>query len=211
MTTPIPPRFSFPVSLDVAGRRCVIAGGGPLAKEKADALRHAGANVLEVPAGGFSVDLLDDAFLLVVSGEDDVDAAATFREAELRGVLTNTLDDIPHCHFAFPSIVQRGSLKLAISTGGKAPALARQVRLELEGFLPDALGPLVEAYVDAREAALPRRVPFDVWARAWQAALADLDGLLALCEEGRQDDARERILATVLPAVTPADDDRKAS
>jgi siroheme synthase-like protein len=204
MTTSPAPRFSFPVSLDVTGRRCVVAGGGPLAEEKADALRKAGAEVLEVPAGGFTTDLLDGAFLLIVSGEDDLDAAATFAEAERRGVLTNTLDDIPHCHFAFPSLVRRGDLQVAISTAGKAPALARRMRLDLEERLPRSLGALVDAYADARQAALPREVPFDVWAAAWQRALEDVDGLLELCDEGRADEARDRILATVRDGITPA-------
>jgi siroheme synthase-like protein len=181
----------------VTGRRCVVAGGGPLASEKAEALREAGADVVEVPAGGFDLDLLDGTFLLVVSREDDVDAAAVFAEAERRGVLVNTLDDVPHCHFAFPAVVRRGALKVAISTSGRAPALARQVRLDLEERLPVSLGALLEAYAAAREAALPRTVPFDLWARGWQAALADLDGLLALCEDGRADEARDHILATV--------------
>lgn len=204
MTTTSAPRFSFPVSLDVTGRRCVVTGGGPLAEEKADALRQAGAEVVAVPAGGFTTDLLDGAFLLIISGEDDLDAAATFAEAERRGVLTNTLDDIPHCHFAFPSLVRRGDLQVAISTAGKAPALARRMRLDLEERLPRSLGALVDAYADARQAALPREVPFDVWAAAWQRALEDVDGLLELCDEGRADEARDRILATVRDGITPA-------
>ena len=200
------PAFSFPVSLDVGGRRCLVAGGGPLAREKADALREAGADVVELAPGGFSTDLLDGTFLFIVSGEDDVDPDSTFAEAERRGVLTNMLDDIPHCHFAFPSIVQRGSLKLAISTGGKAPALARQVRLQLEDRLPNSLGALVEAYAAARLEALPRRVPFEVWARGWQAALADIDHLLALCEGGHQDEARDHILEVVTTTISAATD-----
>lgn len=211
MSTTPSSRFSFPVSLDVAGRRCVVAGGGPLAQEKADALRDAGADVVEVAPGGFSLDLLDEAFLLIVSGEDDLDADATFEEAEQRGVLANTLDDIPHCHFAFPSLVQRGSLKVAISTGGQAPALARRVRLDLEDRLPSSLGALVEAYAGARQAALPREVPFDIWAGAWQAALEDIDGLLALCDAGRADEVRDLILATVLDGIARANDERGAA
>lgn len=198
------PAFSFPISLDVAGRRCLVAGGGPLAREKADALRGAGADVIELAPGGFSTDLLDGTFLFIVSGEDEIDADSTFAEAERRGVLTNMLDDIPHCHFAFPSVVQRGSLKLAISTGGKAPALARQVRLQLEDQLPQSLGALVEAYAAARREALPRRVPFEVWARGWQAALADIEHLLALCESGQQNEARDRILDVVTTTIRTA-------
>ena len=201
MPTRPAPTFAFPVSLDVAGRRCVVAGGGPLAREKAQALRDAAADVVEVAAGAFRADLLEDAFLLIVSGEDDTDAAATFAAAERRGVLVNSLDDVPHCHFAFPSIVRRGDLKVAISTGGRAPALARRLRLELEQQLPDALGALIDAYAQAREAALPRTVPFERWAAGWQTALADLDELLALCEEGRVEEARDRIHGTVTAAT----------
>lgn len=197
--------FAFPISLDVAGRRCVVVGGGPLANEKADALRDAGADVTLVPAGEYTPAVLDGTFLLIISGEDDTDSAAAFAEAERRGVLANALDDIPHCHFAFPAIVRRGDLKVAISTAGKAPALARRVRLDLEEHLPHGLGVLVDAYAQARERALPRTVPFEEWAAAWRLALDDVDGLLALCEDGRGDVARERILATVTGALAGAE------
>lgn len=191
------PRFAFPVTLDVAGRRCVVAGGGPMAHEKVRALREAGADVVDVAAGAFTLDLLDGAFLFIVSGEDDLDADEAFAEAERRGILTNVLDDIPHCHFAFPSIVDRGALKVAISTQGKAPALARRVRLDLEERLAASLGDLVVAYHQARTAALPRTVDFGTWQRAWRAALDDLDGLLALCDDGHSDQAAQQILTTV--------------
>ena len=197
MTTTQKPRFTFPISLDVTDRRCVVAGGGPLAREKADALGEAGADVVEVPAGEFSPELLDDTFLLIISNEDDTDAAAAFAEAEARGVLTNSLDDLPHCHFAFPSLVRRGDLKLAISSNGRAPALSRQVRLGLEDNLPQGLGGLLEAYATARERLLPRQVPFEVWAAAWQGALANIDELLALVDAGRVADAADQITADV--------------
>lgn len=200
MTTPH--RFTFPISLDVTGRRCVVAGGGPLAREKADALRQAGADVVEPAANAYEPHLLDGAFLLVISNEDDLDAAATFADAEARGVLANSLDDLPHCHFAFPSVVRRGDLKVAISSSGRAPALARQVRLDLEDHLPASLGEVVEAYASARAEALPREVPFPVWAAAWQRALAEIDDLLAMCDDGRVDDARDRILTTVTDGLS---------
>lgn len=199
-----PPRFAFPVSLDVAGRRCVVVGAGPMAAEKAEALRAAGADVVAPPADGFTDDLLNGAFLLVVSGEDGTDTDAVFAAAERRGVLTNILDDIPHCHFAFPSVVERGPLKLAVSTAGKAPALARRVRIELDEYLADELGEVVTAYDDARARLLPRQVGFDVWSRAWRQALDDLDGLLELAAVQGVDAVRDRILAEVSGALATA-------
>jgi len=168
-----------------------------MAQEKVEALAAAGADVVDVAAGAFTLDLLEDTFLFIASGEDDLDVEEAFAEAERLGILVNFLDDIPHCHFAFPSVVDRGPLKVAISSQGKAPALSRRVRLDLEERLHPALGDLVLAYHEAREAALPRQVDFGTWQRAWRKALEDLDGLLELCEAGDRDEASRRILATV--------------
>ncbi|MFN2557388.1 MAG: bifunctional precorrin-2 dehydrogenase/sirohydrochlorin ferrochelatase [Nitriliruptorales bacterium] len=189
--------FSFPISLDVSGRRCVVIGGGPQAVDRAADLAAAGAEVVVVPANGYRAELLDGALLAVVTGEDGTDPAAVFSDAEARGVLVNTMDDVAHCHFAFPAIVRRGDLRVAISTAGKAPALARQLRIRLEQELPAALATLVEVLSEAREAALPRSVSFQEWTDRWRQALADLDSLLAQCEDGRGREVRDRILQTV--------------
>lgn len=189
--------FAFPISLDVTGRRCVVVGGGPLAAEKVAALREAGADVVAVPPGGYDASVLDGTFVAIATGEDTTDGAAVYADAEERGVLVNVMDDIPHCQFAFPSIVRRGPLRLAISTEGRAPVLSRRLRLHLEDELPGSLGDLVEALGKAREAALPRTVPFPEWQRRWRAAVEDLHLLLALCETDRADEVRDRVLATV--------------
>lgn len=189
--------FSFPISLNVSGRRCVVIGAGPLAAGRAAALTEAGADVLEVPANAYRAELLDGAFVAVVTGEDTTDPAAVFADGDVRGVLVNSMDDIAHCHFAFPAIVQRGDLRVAISTAGKAPALARQLRIRLEEELPPALATLVEVLSEARAAALPRCISFADWAARWRQALADLDTLLAQCEDGQATEVRDRIFQTV--------------
>lgn len=189
--------FSFPISLNVSGRRCVVIGGGPLAAGRAATLTEAGADVLEVPANAYRAELLDGAFVAVVTGEDTTDPAAVFADGDVRGVLVNSMDDIAHCHFAFPAIVQRGDLRVAISTAGKAPALARQLRIRLEEELPPALATLVEVLSEARAAALPRCISFADWAARWRQALADLDTLLAQCEDGQATEVRDRIFQTV--------------
>ncbi len=189
--------FSFPISLDVSGRRCVVIGGGPQAAERAAALVEAGADVLEVTANGYRGELLDGALVAIVTGEDETDPATVFTDGEARGVLVNTMDDVAHCHFAFPAIVQRGDLRIAISTAGKAPALARQLRIQLEEELPPALATLVDVLSEAREAALPRSIAFADWTARWRRVLADLDILLAQCEDGRAGEVRDRILQVV--------------
>lgn len=189
--------FAFPVSLDVTGRRCVVVGGGDLAAEKAAALSEAGADVVAVPKDGYQPDVLDGTFLAISTGEDTTDPARFFADAEARGVLVNVMDDIPHCQFAFPAVVRRGDLKVAISTAGRAPALARRLRIQLDEQLPQALGELVDAMGDAREAALPRQVGWSEWVARWRGVVDDLDELVALVDDGRAGEVRDRILTAV--------------
>jgi precorrin-2 dehydrogenase/sirohydrochlorin ferrochelatase len=54
------------------------------------------------------------------------------KEAMARGLLVNIVDDPDRCNFILPSLVQQGDLSIAISTGGKSPALAKKLRKELE-------------------------------------------------------------------------------
>ncbi|MDP9022851.1 MAG: bifunctional precorrin-2 dehydrogenase/sirohydrochlorin ferrochelatase [Actinomycetota bacterium] len=189
--------FELPISLDVTGRRCVVVGGGPAAASRTVTLVEAGADVVDVTADEYRPELLDGAFVAILTGEDSTDPATFFADAEARGVLVSSMDDVEHCHFAFPSIVRRGDLQLAISTGGRAPALSRRLRLHLEQLLPQAVTTLVDALGEAREAALPRRIAFAEWASRWRAAVADLDELVALCEAGRADEVRDRVVAAV--------------
>jgi precorrin-2 dehydrogenase/sirohydrochlorin ferrochelatase len=54
------------------------------------------------------------------------------KDAVARGLLVNIVDDPDRCNFILPSLVQQGDLSIAISTGGKSPALAKKLRKELE-------------------------------------------------------------------------------
>ena len=61
-----------------------------------------------------------------------------------RGILANSVDDIPNCDFFFGSVVSRGNLQIAISTAGESPALAQRLRREIDEQLPADLGPWLE-------------------------------------------------------------------
>lgn len=191
------PRFALPVSLDLAGRRALVLGEGPLADEKAELLRGAGADV--VVRGTFAPGDLEGITLVVVSGESAaVDVTVVRAEARERGVLMNALDDVPNCDFAFSSLVRRGDVRIAISTGGRAPALARALRLRLEDELPPAVGELAAAIGRIKDDT-PREIPFGEWAARWARALADLDHLLALIESGDADRAEAHIRSEIAP------------
>lgn len=207
--------FDYPVSLNVRGRRCVVVGGNQLAEDRTRGLLDAGADVtviavrltaqlrelvaagrLEHLARQYQPGDLDGAFLAVGAAFDHGVNAALWAEAENRGVLLNAVDDNPHCHFALPSVLRRGSLAITVSTGGRSPALARRIRRDLDGQIGPEYGELVDAVAEVRSELQARRragaddVPadFEAWASGWRKALSG--DLPALVRQGRTEDVK---------------------
>ncbi|MFP5309989.1 MAG: bifunctional precorrin-2 dehydrogenase/sirohydrochlorin ferrochelatase [Actinomycetes bacterium] len=218
--------FDYPVTLDLAGRRCLVAGDGPLALDRVEGLVASGAAV-ELYAAAPAAELagavvahgvahhartlapadLDGAFLAIVTREDDADVAALWDASREARVLFAALDDVPHCDFGAMSTIRRGDLRVTVSTAGRAPALAKRLRRRLETDVDEAYGELVERIDAAKRRVGPRTVPFAAWAARWEEALADLDGLLELVRAGRAPEAEDRIVATIADAgAGPVDD-----
>lgn len=204
--------FRYPITLDVEGRRCVVVGGGTVAEHKVTGLREAGAAVTVVAAAltpglaaladagnlhwvprAYADGDLEGALLAIAATDEPTVNAAVYAEGRARGVLVNAVDDIAHCDFAAPSIVRRGDLAIAVSTGGRAPALARRLREDLGRQFGPEWGELIELLAEARASAAGARagVDFPTWAGRWQAALDA--GPLALMRRGRRDEAREAV------------------
>jgi uroporphyrin-III C-methyltransferase/precorrin-2 dehydrogenase/sirohydrochlorin ferrochelatase len=137
--------------LKLEGRGCVVVGGGSIAEGKVRALLASGAVVtviapevtsqivawstterLSWEQHEFRTSDLEDAFLVIGATDNRELNAGIFAAAEARGILCNAVDDPEHCHFYFPSVVDRGPLQIAISTTGYSPALAQRLRRELE-------------------------------------------------------------------------------
>jgi precorrin-2 dehydrogenase/sirohydrochlorin ferrochelatase len=161
---PGPGKVFYPMFVDLEGRRCLVVGGGPVATEKVEKLLEHGAVVrLVTPAAtgalralvasgavaehrarAYRPDDLDGCFLVIAATNLDAINRMVWQDAEARGLLCNVVDVPPLCNFIVPSIVRRGELALAISTGGASPVVAKHIRRELEG----AYGPEWEALVD---------------------------------------------------------------
>jgi precorrin-2 dehydrogenase/sirohydrochlorin ferrochelatase len=141
----------FPVFLKLAGRRCVAVGGGAIGEGKIGSLLKAGAEIVVVApevtpnvrewaraakltwrARKFSPADLEGAFLVVAATPRRDVNHLVFCEARRRGVLCNVVDDPERCDFYYPAVLRRGSLQIAISTGGLSPALAQRLRRQLE-------------------------------------------------------------------------------
>ena len=70
---------------------------------------------------------------MVIAATDDPEVNSQIAsQAKERGLLINAVDQPGDCNFIVPSIVQRGDLRIAISTAGKSPALAKRIRKEME-------------------------------------------------------------------------------
>ncbi|MHB9096738.1 MAG: precorrin-2 dehydrogenase/sirohydrochlorin ferrochelatase family protein, partial [Syntrophales bacterium] len=66
-------------------------------------------------------------------------------------ILVNIADDPARCDFILPSVVERGYLAIAVSTGGRSPALAKKIRTELEGAYGPEYAALVAILGELRE------------------------------------------------------------
>ncbi|HEX7186288.1 MAG TPA: bifunctional precorrin-2 dehydrogenase/sirohydrochlorin ferrochelatase [Thermoanaerobaculia bacterium] len=187
----------YPVYLDLRVRPCVVIGGGSLAEEKVKGLLASGAVVTVVSPGltpeleelvessrivhvprGYQPGDLEDAFLAIVCDQPLETREAVWKEALRRRVLVNTVDDVARCDFIAPAIVRRGDLSIAISTGGKAPALAVRLRQWLERQLGEEYGRFLALAGTVRTALAERWPDFatrrDLWYRLVDSDVIDL-------------------------------------
>jgi uroporphyrin-III C-methyltransferase/precorrin-2 dehydrogenase/sirohydrochlorin ferrochelatase len=210
--------FAYPVFLELAGRRAVVLGETAVREGKVEGLLAADVGEVTVIATRpvarldslaalddrvtierrtWRAEDLDGAFVCVASSDDPAERAALARDARDRGVLVNVMDDIPNCDWAAPSIVRRGELVLAISTGGASPALAKKLRLQLSATFGEEWAEILRVLRDVREATLPFLPDIGDRASRWAAAL-DTAEAVALIRDGRADDLRERLVRRLL-------------
>jgi len=123
--------------------------------------------------------------------------ATVFDEARARGVLVNVMDDPQHCDFAAPAIVRRGELSIAVSTGGRSPALARRLRIDLEERFGPEWAEILDLLGEVRAGTMARFPDLTERSRRWDTAL-DVSELESLVAAGRREEARERLLSRLV-------------
>lgn len=145
--------MQFPINLNLAGRRCLLVGGGRIALRKAHQLAACDATITVV-----APDILDDLaaiasrverrvyvtgdldghrLVITATGDSEVDQQI-FDDAEAAGIWVNSADDPERCTFTLPAVVRRGPVMLTASTAGVSPALSSWLRARLaEAFGPE--------------------------------------------------------------------------
>ena len=213
MNQHLAPSHYYPVFLDIRRRRCLVVGGGQVARRKAESLLEGGAEVsvispklcpglAELGEGGritliqrqYRDGDLEGAFLAIAATDDSETNARVAMEARSGGVLVNVVDDAARSDFIAPSCLRRGDVVIAVSTSGSSPALARRLRTRLEEEFGNEYAALAEVVGQVR-AELKRRGTA-VSADAWQQAL-ELDALAEMVRRGAVEQARERLLESL--------------
>ena len=208
----------YPVYLNLAGKRCVILGGGTIAQGKIAALRDAGAAITVISPhategirraakrGDITFEQreyregdLEGAFIAVAATNVWHVNREIYEEAEERGVLLNVVDDPDQCTFIAPSIVRRDPITLAVSTGGASPALARKLRETLAEAPALKWADLAGALGRARRVIKEQRTVIDP--TRWQCVITE--DLLAMVQDGRDDEAVEIILSQLQDPSIP--------
>ncbi|MFK7875172.1 MAG: siroheme synthase CysG [Paracoccaceae bacterium] len=176
---------TFPMFLQMAGRRVVIIGGGEQAAQKTRLILKTEARVeiwaptldpelsglvvegrIEHQTGPITPDTFSDtALVFIASGCPGIDMAL-HALAKAGGATVNVVDQPQLCDAITPSIVDRDPVVVAIGTEGTAPVLARQIKTKLEEALEPRLGDLAALAGRMRGAAAARlgpRARRDLW------------------------------------------------
>lgn len=163
----------YPIFLKMNTFNTLIVGGGNVALEKLTFLFKSSPNAnvivvaptildeikrmsqtyssLQLKIAPFSEEMLTGIQLLILSTENHTLNLAIKQKAKIRGILTNVADTPDECDFYMGSIVTKGDLKLAISTNGKSPTLAKRFRQMMEETLPDETNSLIENLTKIRD------------------------------------------------------------
>ena len=155
----------YPVFLKVSELRTLIVGGGAVGLEKLSFLLKSSPNAqvrlvakevceeIRVLAKDRYVEIHEEAYhdrfleeiQIAIAATDDLEVNLAVRhDAKLRNILVNVADNPPYCDFYMGGIVTKGNLKMAISTNGKSPTLAKRLRQFFEEFFPENTNELLE-------------------------------------------------------------------
>jgi precorrin-2 dehydrogenase/sirohydrochlorin ferrochelatase len=208
------PRFEYPVFLDLAGRPALVVGGGAVALRKARALAEAGARVrvvapslrpefaadgrFECVAAPYDRRHLEGARVVVAATDDEATNARVAADGRAAGALVNVVDRPALCDFIVPAQVRRGDLRVAISTGGASPMLARRLRERLEREFGPEYGTYLAVMREMRAEVLARDLAPETMRRVFERLAAD-DVLAAA--RGGADALRRAAQAAVADAL----------
>jgi siroheme synthase-like protein len=200
----------YPIFIDVEDRDVVIVGGGAVCTRKAETMMRYGANVtvvapevtdeiakwaksgrLQVKRKEYEEGDLDGASIVIASTDDECVNGRVARDCRRRKIPVNVVDVTHLCEFIVPAIVEKGSIQLAVSTGGKSPALARTLKEDLQKFVGPEYTELNDLLGTLRPEA-KKILPTDVDRKRFFDGILGR-GVLQMLREGRRKEAYDTI------------------
>ena len=204
----------LPLFVDVKERPCLVVGGGDIAARKAGLLLKAQASVIVVAPKVsasmkalidndkvtwlntvFSAEVLTDTVLVIAATDDEAVNQAVYQQAKSKNILVNVADSPELCDFILPSILDRSPIVVAVSSGGKSPILARQLRARLETLIPPTYGRLANLVGRYRDAVKDKLSTINLRRRFWESIL---QGKVADHVLAGRDEQGEQLLQSLL-------------
>ena len=156
----------FPVFVKLEELRLLMVGGGKIGLEKLQtvlqnspsttitlvapeigdvirelAARHLTIRLLERPYHSNDLEYAD---LAIVAVNDRAISETVALDARVRGVLVNVADTPDLCDFYLGSVIRKGHLKIAISTNGKSPTVAKRLKEEIGNMIPEEMNGVLD-------------------------------------------------------------------
>ena len=157
--------------MELSKKSVLLIGGGEVAERKLDLLLKANAkltivspeftdyitelinnnNNITIITDNYKEEYMNNSYSFVIAATNNESLNEEIAShANHKGILVNVVDKPNICDFIFPSILERGPITVAVSTGGSSPVLARLLRTKLETLIPGAYGRLAKIVSENR-------------------------------------------------------------
>ena len=214
----------YPIYLDIENRSVVIIGGGNVCARKAETMMRYGASVtvvspeftdeiekwagegcLRIRRKKYEASDLDDANIVIASTDDESINTQIATECRQRRIPVNVVDVTHLCEFIVPAIIEKGSIQIAVSTGGKSPVIARTLKEHLNRLIGPEYDEVNQVLGSLREGA-KKVLPTDADRKRFFDDIV-AQGILDLLREGRRRDAYLTIARACEAASVPVSDE----
>jgi precorrin-2 dehydrogenase / sirohydrochlorin ferrochelatase len=200
----------YPVFLNLTGKKCIVIGGGPVASRKIQALLdfdgritvispkicsevrklHENGRILLIPRGYIVGDLIGASIVISATGNFRLNQDI-LAEAKQNNILLNIVDNPEESDFILPAYVRENATTIAISTGGRSPALAKKIRTMMQKEFGTEEASLLDLISEVRKETRSLHLTFT--GEVWQQAL-DIDLLKKLIKAGKKETAKAVLL-----------------
>lgn len=144
----------FPFCIDISAKKCVVVGGGIVAKRKVEKLLPYEPKITVVAPKiceflrdcdgitlverEFEPADLDGAFFVIGDTDNEAVNAESFRLCTEKNILVNVVDDKEKCGFIFPALVKKGDISIGVSSSGSSPVFSKYIKEKIEGILSES-------------------------------------------------------------------------